>query len=232
MTSTTSRGVTPRRSGDPEVDLVFYRLLHRAMLADVSALAEVSDRAACGDLVPTPERAAALAAYVDRLCGEIAALQRGEDAVLWPLVTASAGSAVDLCDLTDDHHAMDPLLVRARTFSAALARDPQDLPMANRLAGTVTDLLALLTEHVADAERGLFPAITRYVSVADFTAARSQLRRDLGPGQLMWLVPWLCFHATGDELRRALAGTGPAPKVLLRIGGPAFRRARAAALGA
>lgn len=231
MTSTTSPSARPHRGGEPEVDLVFYRLLHRAMLADVAALADVTDLAATGDLVLTTARAQALAGYVERLCGEIAALHRGEDAVLWPLVAAAAGAAVDLGDLADDHHAMDPLLVRARTFAAALAREPQDLPMANRLAGAVTDLLDLLTEHVADAERCLFPAITRYVSIADFAAARSQLRRDLGPGQLLWLLPWLAHHATGDELQRALAGAGPAPKVLLALGGPAFRRSRAAALG-
>jgi iron-sulfur cluster repair protein YtfE (RIC family) len=232
MTSTTSPSASPRRGGEPEVDLVFYRLLHRAMLADVAALADVTDRAACADPVLTAARAKALAGYVDRLCGELAAVHRGEDAILWPLVAAAAGAAVDLGDLADDHHAMDPLLVRARTFSSALTRDPQDLPMANRLAGTVTDLLDLLTEHVADAERCLFPAIARYVSVADFAAARSQLRRDLGPAQLLWLLPWLAHHATGDELHRALAGAGPAPKVLLTLGGPAFRRSRAAALGA
>src|SRR4051794_26415338 len=165
MTSTTSPSAMPRRGGEPEVDLVFYRLLHRAMLADVAALAEVTDLAATGDLALTAARAQALAGYVDKLCGEIAALHRGEDAVLWPLVAAAAGAAGGLGRRGAAPPAMAPLLVRARTFAPARARAPQDLPMANRLAGAVTDLLDLLTEHVADAERCLFPAITRYVSV-------------------------------------------------------------------
>ena len=42
--SSTTPAVTPRRDGEPEVDLTAVRLVHRAMLTDVRALADLAHR--------------------------------------------------------------------------------------------------------------------------------------------------------------------------------------------
>ena len=106
--------VTPRRDGDPEVDLTAVRLVHRAMLADVRAVADLADRVA-GGTATLRDRGTALRRYADRLCAEIDSLHDAEGGELWPVVAASAGAAVDLSDLADDHHAIDPVLARCRT---------------------------------------------------------------------------------------------------------------------
>ena len=132
--SSTTPAVTPRRDGEPEVDLTAVRLVHRAMLTDVRALADLADRVAGGTTPLSDDRRAALWQYADRLCIEIDSLNDAEGGELWPVVAASAGSAVDLSDLADDHHAIDPVLARCRTALAALTVDADDREAAALLA--------------------------------------------------------------------------------------------------
>ena len=96
MSSTTTPAVTPRRDGEPEVDLTGYRLVHRAMLADTRAVADLADRVAGGSVVLTAARATALREYVGELCHEIHTHHDSEDRIIWPVIAASAGAAVDL----------------------------------------------------------------------------------------------------------------------------------------
>ena len=232
MSSTTTPAVTPRRNGDPEVDLTGYRLVHRALVADTRAIADLADQVAGGTVGLSPIRAGALHGYVARLCSETRALHLAEGRHLWPVVAASAGSAVDLSGLTDDHEVIDPLLARCRSSAAALRTGPDDRDAACRLAGAATDLTALLAEHAEEEERELFPALRRFVSVSDFAAAEARLRRDLGVRRLGWLLPWLAHHSTADEVARALGGRGGRrARLLLAVGGPRFRRGRRTALG-
>ena len=77
-------------------------------------MADLADRVAGGTATLGGDRATALRRYADRLCVEIGSLHDAEGGELWPVVAASAGSAVDLSDLADDHHAIDPVLARCR----------------------------------------------------------------------------------------------------------------------
>ena len=223
--------VTPRRDGEPEVDLTAVRLVHRAMLTDVRALADLADRVAGGTTTLGADRRAALRRYADRLCIEIGTVHDGEGGELWPVVAASAGSAVDLSDLADDHHAIDPVLARCRTAVAALNVDADDREAAALLAGGMTDLLGLLVEHVAEEERELFPAVAAFVSVADYEASLARMRRRAGVRRLAWLLPWVAQHATAAEVQRSLAAAGRGTRLLLTVSTPRFARQRRAALG-
>lgn len=229
MSSTTTTVVTPRSDGEPEVDLTGYRLAHRAAIEDTRAVADLADQVTGSRLRLTPVRSAALRGYVVRLCTEIRFLQDAEDRLVWPVVAASAASALDLSDLRDDHRVIDPLLVRARSAAVALHETPEDGAVACRLAGTMTDLSALLAEHAADEERELFPCLQRFVSVADFAACSARVRREVGARRLTWVLPWVAHHASGEELARAVRSRRA--HALLAVGSPRFRRARAAALG-
>ncbi len=233
MSSTTTSAVTPRRNGEPEVDLSAYRLVHRAALTDVAALADLADRVAGGLEVLPPAKAAAVHRYAGRLCTEIAALQAAEDQDLWPVVSASAGSAVDLCELRADHRAAAALLARCRSSVAALAVAPDDRAVAVTLAGAATDLLGLLQEHVESAESELFPAIRRFVSVPDYRMAVARARRRTGSRRVGWVLAWLARHATAAEVEQALTGLGAGSRsrLLLALSGPLFARERRAALG-
>ena len=93
------------------------------------------------------DRTTALRRYADRLCAEIGSLNDAESEELWPVVAASAGAAVDLSDLADDHHAIDTVLARCRTAVATLTASADDLAAAAQLARAMTDLLGLVEEH-------------------------------------------------------------------------------------
>lgn len=231
MTSTTGPAVTPRRDDDPEVDLTAYRVVHRAMLADTRAVADLADRVAGGLLALTAGRAAALRSYVEALCREIHAHHDNEDQLVWPVVAASAGSAVDLSGLTDDHRVIDPLVGRARSAAAALGTVPDDRDAACRLAGAMTEMFALLDEHIAEEERELFPVIRRFVSVADYEATETRIRRRMALPHVLWVVPWLAAHATPEESRRVPAEAGFRFRVLLAVTRPGYRRARREVFG-
>ena len=88
------------------------------MLTDVRAAGRPGRPGGRRHRDPGGDRATALRRYADRLCVEIGSLHDAEGGELWPVVAASAGSAVDLSDLADDHHAIDPALARCRTALA------------------------------------------------------------------------------------------------------------------
>ena len=194
-------------------------------------MADLADRVAGGTSILGGDRATALRRYADRLCREIDCLHDAEGGELWPVVAASAGSAVDLSDLADDHHAIDPVLARCRAALAALTVATDDLEEAAPLAGAMTDLLGLLGEHVAEEERELFPAVAAFVSVADYDAALSRMRRRAGLRRLAWLLPWMAQHATAAEVEQSLSGAGRGTRLLLAVSTSRFARQRRAALG-
>jgi hypothetical protein len=201
------------------------------MLADTRDVADLADRVAGGSPALTAARAAALRSYVEQLCQEIHAHHDGEDHLIWPVVAASAGSAVDLSGLTEDHGVIDPLLGRARSAAAALGTVPDDRDAACRLAGAMTETFALLDEHIGEEERELFPVIRRFVSVADYEATEAQIRKNITLPHLRWVVPWLAAHATPEETRLVLAKAGFPFRVLLAVTGPGFRRTRREVFG-
>jgi len=88
------------------------------MLADTRAVADLADRVAGGSVVLTAARATALREYVGELCHEIHHHHDNEDRIIWPVIAASAGAAVDLAELTDDHGVIDPMLARAPLVAA------------------------------------------------------------------------------------------------------------------
>lgn len=231
MSSTTTPAVTPRRDGEPEVDLTGYRLVHRAMLADTRAVADLADRVAGGSVVLTAARATALREYVGELCHEIHNHHDNEDRIIWPVIAASAGAAVDLAELTDDHGVIDPILARARTAATAIATAPDDLEAACRLASAMTEMFDLLDEHIGEEEREVFPVITRFVSVGDYARAEEELRRGVAFIHLRWVVAWLAHHATPAETSILLRKAGLPFRVLLVVTRPGFRRTRKVAFG-
>ena len=123
------------------------------------------------------------------------------------------------------------MLARSRTALDDLTTAADELDAAAPLAGAMTELLGLLAEHIAEEERELFPAVTAFVSVADYDSALARMRRRAGPRRLAWLLPWMAQHATAAEVQRSLSGAGPGTRVLLAVSKPRFARQRRAALG-
>lgn len=213
--------ITPRQPHEPEPELLGITLAHRAMLTDVrrlaAAVAEIGDgRTRC-----STRRADAIARYTELLCESIHHHHTVEDTVLWPVIDACAGSIVDLTELTEDHAALDPRLEiighRANAFRVAGG----DRRTAALLAAELADLNNLLTEHIAEEERDIFPVIRQYVSVADWQVVEKTAQRT---GRLTFDGPRTVGASTDEE--RATLAKEVSPVLRLVLGVLAWRHRR------
>ena len=205
-------GVHPRRAGDPAPDLVDYRVVHRAMTVVLDRLAT-----AAAELVerPDPARMAVLRDFLRAISGEIESHHHVEDEHVWPFLERIAGERTALVPLTDDHDRLDPLLHRASELAARDTATPE-------LAAVLREVSDLLTRHIADEERDVFPLIEGHVSVKDYERLQRRFRGNLKPSLLPFLVPWAVRHATAEERPALLAGAGPLMRLLLALFEPRF----------
>jgi hemerythrin-like domain-containing protein len=195
-------------------ELLGITLAHRAMLTDVrrlvAAITYIGDgRQQCG-----ARRADAIARYTELMCESIHHHHTMEDDVLWPVIDASAGGIVDLTELTEDHAALDPRLEvighRANAFRVAGG----DRRTAALLAAELSDLYNLLTEHIAEEERDIFPVIRQYVSVDDWRTIEKTAQRT---GRLTFDGPRTVGASTEDERAILAKDVSPVLRLLLSV---------------
>jgi iron-sulfur cluster repair protein YtfE (RIC family) len=209
--------VRPRRPGDPEADLTTFRILHRAMRGEVRRLAALT--AEQGERPFPPEREAALQRLLGPLTAEIHSHHAKEDEVLWPVVAASAGAAIDLRPLSEEHAENDPCHDQIR---AARGRER---------AEALASLRDLLDEHITEEEKVLFPVLLRYVSAEDFTACEKQFQKSASFSHLRFLLPFIADYAAPEELESTLKTGGPPMRILLWLFRPGYRRLQRAVYG-
>ena len=199
---------------------------HRAIRQDLRRLG-----ACLGELasegVPAA-RAGAVCRYTAALLTEIRTHQQGEDEVLWPVIAATAGPAVDLAPLTDDHQAIE---VAADKASRALGRVGAEPAAFGGLRTLVAALSCMLEEHIADEEAQVVPAMRRYLTVGAFLWCEKQIWRKAPLRDRMFTVPWLARHAQPQELRGLLAPGGFLARPLLAATWPGYRRLERQAFG-
>ena len=202
-----------RPAGEPAPDLTDYRVVHRAMTVDLERLcraaAELVDR-------PNPARMAALRRHLRGVIAEIESHHQVEDEHVWPFLIALAGPRTALTSLTDDHGRLDPLLRRATELAAREQAGPE-------LVAVLAELTDLLTRHVVDEERDVFPLISALVRPVDYRRLQRQFRANLRLTLLPFLLPWVFRHATAAERRVLLTHVGWPVRVLLTIVEPGYR---------
>ena len=116
MTTAPPFALRTRTAEEPEPDLTSIVVIHRAIRQDLRRLAAcLSQIAASG---APRSRSHAIWRYTAALLAQIRAHHQNEDEILWPVIAATAGQAVDLAPLTDDHQAIGAAAGRA---SQALA---------------------------------------------------------------------------------------------------------------
>lgn len=192
------------------------------MCVDVRRLAELTAELAAGTAAPGRKRAAALRDYPGNVFAEIRNHHDTEDAVMWPVIVAAAGPHADLVQLTDDHHRLDPMLKGGRVIAAEHATAPADRETAGRLSAVLQELSELLDRHVATEEREVFPLISQFVRVDDFTWAERHLQRNVALRLLPFLVPWVIRHATAPERAQILGQACLVLRIVLKVFGARF----------
>lgn len=206
-------------------DLTGIRIIHRAMRADLHRLRDLAEDLQAGRQRAASARAAAIAGFTERICAAIHHHHTREDEVVWPLIRRSAGTAVDLTDLSDDHAELDPLLDRVRTAARAFATGRGG---AAELADALRTLAELLDEHIEEEERRIFPVIEGYVSAADWKA----MEKSLGGGDPRFELAWVDQYAAPEELAHIRKVAGPVLSLLLTLLRPGHRRHRRLVFGA
>ncbi|MFG3442480.1 hemerythrin domain-containing protein [Nonomuraea sp. NPDC047897] len=219
--------VARRLPGDPYPDLMCARIVHRAWRTDLGRLADLATtlaedvaRAAPGDAVITRRRAGAVRGYVTVLCHELAQQGRGEARIVWPLVGASAGAAIDMDPYRAERRRLAPLVEHLRMTVDDFARTPT--AHAAGLAVALRETRDAMDEHFRYLEQDILPMIRNYVTMDDYAVAERRMWRSLGPARLARMLPWLARVATPEEQRHLKRRNGLAGRVILAVLGPVY----------
>ena len=189
-------------------------LAHRAMLTDVGRLADVVALIRDGQQPCSPARARSIARYTELLCESIHHHHTVEDQVLWPVIDVCAAGIIDLSELTEDHAALDPRLDVIRHGANAFRVAGGDRRTAKLLGAELADLRTLLTEHIAEEERDIFPVIRRHVSVATWQAVEKTAQRT---GRLSFDGPRTLAVMSEDERATLTEQLSPALRVVIGV---------------
>jgi hemerythrin-like domain-containing protein len=220
--------VTPRHPGEPEPDLMGFTLIHRALRSGTRMLADATSAIAAGQPC-SRERQRAIVQVTRSVLHEITHHHQREDDVLWPVIVASAGDAVDLEPLSDDHSVLHKVLDRAAEALPQFARDPA--AGAPLLAPVLTEMADLLDEHIGEEEAQVFPVIRQFVSAGDFGRCERMFQQGTAPGQLLFLLPWIADQCNPAERDEVLRMAGAPLRLLLWLGEGRYTRRRDAVLG-
>ena len=138
------------------------------------------------------------------------------------MLAATAGQAVDLTPLTDDHQAIRAAADRASQALASFRGAPGTLA---ELHASVSQLHDMLDEHIADEEQQILAAMRRYLPADAYRWCEQQTRRKGALPGLRFTAPWLARHAQPDELNRLLAAGGWPARIVLGRHPPPVRPA-------
>lgn len=210
MTTAPPFALRTRTAQEPEPDLTAIVVIHRAIRQDLrrltACLGQIAARGA------PPRRSRALCRYTVALLAEIRAHHHNEDDILWPVIAATAGPAVDLTPLTDDHQEIQAAVGRASQALASFRAEPGTV---GELHASVSELRDMLDEHIADEEEQILPAMRRYLTAPAYRWCEKQIQRKATLPGLRFTAPWLERHAQPDELSRLLATGGWPARILL-----------------
>ncbi|GAA0438211.1 hypothetical protein Acor_62330 [Acrocarpospora corrugata] len=199
-------------------DLTGIRIIHRAMRGDLHLLVALTEAIAAGRTDVSPARARALADFVGQIRHAIHQHHTREDEIVWPLLERSAGAAVDLTDLSDDHSVLDPLLAEMESAGRAFVANRNAI---GALAASVRKLSELLDEHIEEEERRIFPVIQKYVTTADWEHSENEIRKG---GSIKFDLGWVAHYATPAELAHLRAKAGPIITLMIAMIRPGHRR--------
>ena len=226
MTTAPSFALRARTTEEPEPDLTSIVVIHRAIRQDLRRLAACLGQIASSG---TPgSRPRAICRYTAALLTQIRTHHQNEDEILWPVIAATAGAAVDLVPLTDDHQAIRAAADRASQALASFGAAPGT---AAELHTSVSQLRDMLDEHIADEEQQILAAMRRYLPADAYRWCEQQMRRKAALPALRFTAPWLARHAQPDELNQLLATGGWPARIVLAATRPRYARLERQAFG-
>ena len=214
--------LTPRRSADPEPDLTSLLVIHRAIRKDLARLTTLLDQVDARNT--TAARRRAIRRYAASLLTEIRLHHAGEDDIVWPVIQATAGQAIDLTPLTDDHHGLEALVAGVELALPALTGASAETTRLTHLRTAVRDLRDMLDEHIADEEAQIVPVIRQYMPAESYAWCVRRIMQMPSIGILRFGAPWVARFAGPHELARLLAAADWTMRPFLAVTRPGYRR--------
>jgi putative ABC transport system ATP-binding protein len=222
MTTAPPFALRTRTAEEAEPDLTSIVVIHRAIRQDLRRLAACLGQIAASGAPGS--RSHAIWRYTAALLAQIQIHHQNEDEILWPVLAATAGQAVDLAPLTDDHQAIRAAADRASQALASFRAAPGTVA---ELHTSVRQLRDMLDEHITDEEQQILAAMRRYLPADSYRWCEQQMRL---PG-LRFTAPWLARHAQPEELNRLLAAGGWPARIMLAAARPRYARLERQAFG-
>jgi hemerythrin-like domain-containing protein len=226
MTTAPSFALRARTTEEPEPDLTSIVVIHRAIRQDLRRLGACLGQIAASGAPRS--RSHAIWRYTAALLTQIQTHHQNEDEILWPVIAATAGQAIDLAPLTDDHQAIKAAADRASQALASFRAAPGTVA---ELHTSVSHLRDMLDEHIADEEQQILAAMRRYLPADAYRWCEQQMRRKAALTGLRFTAPWLARHAQPDELNRLLATGGWPARIVLAAARPRYARLERQAFG-
>lgn len=202
----------PGQVAAPEgpVDMLMMYVMHHGFRRDLAAFAARVPTVPVGD-------AATWRALAWRWSGFAHVLHNhhsGEDAGLWPLLlervdaAGDAGGRATLEAMAAEHADIDPLLEACARGFARMAE-----------GGTADDRAALavrtaaardsLGRHLAHEETEAIVLLQQHLTQADWEdVERRSFQKRLSPGEVAFVVPWVCLGLPADVRARGFAAAG------------------------
>lgn len=172
---------------------------------------------------PTGQKAAALVGAWDNFCFQLHHHHQDEETIFWPALRALGVDESTAGQLEQEHARMRKALDTADAAVDAFGAQPS-LTAAGGARVAISELGAVLAEHLAHEERDMEPVSATHHASPQIKSAQKQVRRAHRGNQGTFMA-WLLDGADDDAIR-GLRQEIPRPAlfVISRIGGRHYRR--------
>lgn len=149
----------------------------------------------------------------------------GEDLELWPVLEERADEEerVVLQAMDAEHDMIDPLLEKAAAGFAALLENP-DEQTRSRLSAVLSEAVTVLDAHLAHEEADALAIVQRRMTPQDWADFEAKMQRSNGLREMTKVGPLFLKGLHGEHLADVNARIPSALKLIVKLGGPSFRR--------
>ena len=147
------------------------------------------------------ERAATVVGFLEELTRALHHHHEAEDELMWPLLLERAPmDTAMILRMEEQHERIGELYQRAAGLAADFA-SAAEVKRGAELAGTVTDLVAVLDEHLHDEEVEILPLVERVLTVSEWEAVGERARTAIPKNRQLIFLGFL-LAANPPELNR------------------------------
>jgi len=144
------------------------------------------------------KRIAAIHSYFDNVLRFLDAHHGGEDACVWPVLSARCPQAAELLDRMEGEHSEIHRLREAAGDALASWNTSADAASGRRLVEALGELEAELDKHFAEEEAEILPLASRHMSPEEWGALPGHAMAHF-TGDKIWLILGLVFEQMSDE---------------------------------